>query len=219
MLLKTNTDDEPKPEFVEPAQAVARVKKILFSGAEGISPNLSLSPTDGESLLFLAVTKWFLDEWKVLGEQPMLDLVKILLQAGADPNLENVVDRDTALDHMDFEIEFSELTAEQSEIIRLLTKAGAKVLPRNYMGRIVGERGEGISLQEKARQQAMSTLLQCSRPCFGGIDFLCIIATTVYSFRECAYYILFCINERHFAFPTVEKKGLNQSTFQHAFLH
>jgi hypothetical protein len=67
-----------------------------------------------------------------------------------DSNLEGVMDRDTALDHMVVEIEFSELKTEQCEIIRLLTKLGQGPGEKNdAWSIIVGECGEGIGCHKQ----------------------------------------------------------------------
>jgi hypothetical protein len=150
-LLSINADTD-YANYDDPAKAVARVKEILSSGAVGVSPNL-LSVKDGESLLVRVVSNYRLEEEEE-GMQYQLELVKFLLEAGADPNLENVMDRQTALDNMDCNIEYSELSDGQNEIIKLLKEAGAKILPRNEMMTIIGERGMGLGFHEQAMQQS-----------------------------------------------------------------
>jgi hypothetical protein len=132
-LLDLNEDFEKN--FESSSQAVKRIKEILSSGAEGVSPNL-LSPTRGESLLYIVLGVEF-------DKGHTLELIKFLLDAGADPNLENVgCIRETALDFIDWTVPLQEVTEEQNEIVKLLKERGAKLLPKNDDQEIIGERGD-----------------------------------------------------------------------------
>ena len=90
-------------------------------------------------------------------EEIQVELVKFLLQEkGADPNIENVMDRTTALDWIDDSYgggDLDDMTPSMMEIERLLMEAGAKVLPRDDMGKIIGERGEGEGWLATARRE------------------------------------------------------------------
>jgi hypothetical protein len=81
-----------------------------------------------------------------------LELVKYLLEKEVDPNVENVLDRETALDHLDVNVELEDLTTEHAQIIEILKQAGAKILSRNDDGIVIGERGQGVGAHEHARQ-------------------------------------------------------------------
>jgi hypothetical protein len=104
---------------------------------------------NGQTLLFQTIGNY------VLGDQypdSQLELIKFLLEAGADPNEEDCIGC-TAQDHLDYEIEYEDLTVHQKEIIRLLNEAGALVRVCDDIGNPVGERGDGASLHEQAALQ------------------------------------------------------------------
>jgi len=129
--------DDNEPNFTSSADTVQRIKQIFSNTTQDVNPNFR-SYTQGETLLFATVLNDFLDEGHAL------ELVKFLLDVGADPNLENVVDRDTALDW--YEWTYSdpyEMTQEQRKIVALLKKRGARVLPKDNNGNIIGERVVG----------------------------------------------------------------------------
>mmetsp|Transcript_26496 Transcript_26496/g.37355 ORF Transcript_26496/g.37355 Transcript_26496/m.37355 type:complete len:170 (-) Transcript_26496:30-539(-) len=129
--------DDNEPNFTSSTNTVQRIKEIFSNATEHVNPNIR-SYSHGETLLFATVLNDFLDEGHAL------ELVKFLLDTGADPNIENVVDRDTALDW--YEWTYSdpyEMTQEQRQIVTLLKQRGARALPKDNNGNIIGERGAG----------------------------------------------------------------------------
>lgn len=82
-----------------------------------------------------------------------LQVVKFLLESGADPNVEDCIQQ-TAQDYLDSEVEYEELTLQQKEIVRLLKEAGALIQVINDDGSRKGKRGEEISRHEQASRRS-----------------------------------------------------------------
>jgi hypothetical protein len=139
-------DEHDEPCYGSREEAVKRIQEILST--KGTSPNL-LRLEDGQSLLYSVVANYRMMEED---EGMALELVKYLLEKEVDPNVENVLDRETALDHLDVNVELEDLTTEHAQIIEILKQAGAKILSRNDDGIVIGERGQGVGAHEHARQ-------------------------------------------------------------------
>jgi hypothetical protein len=140
-LLDINDDDEAgyhSTEFNSAEKATERVKNIISCGAEGFNVNL-LDADKGQSLLFRLCSNYRLPE-ESTGQ--VLDLVKFLLTSGADPNVENAMDKQTAFDHLDQCTDLEHASAENLGIYDVLKAAGAKLMPTADTGVSYGERGD-----------------------------------------------------------------------------
>ena len=98
-LLKITEEEQLN---VESGDALVKRFKEIFA-TPGVS--VTVPSMDGETLLFETTANY------ILGEQypdSQLDLIKFLLESGADPNLEDCTGN-AAQDHLDYEVEYKDV--------------------------------------------------------------------------------------------------------------
>jgi ankyrin repeat protein len=130
---------------------VSRIKDVYSSSTRHPTLDVNARSKEGDTLLRLCVSSFHLEE-----EDPhaQLDLVRFLLDKGADPNLEDALG-ETALDwlldqsscYYDFE---RSLTRHQVAMVRLLVDRGARVYRIDGQGRRFGLRDCNIAVHPRS---------------------------------------------------------------------
>jgi hypothetical protein len=129
---------------------VSRIKEVYSSTRHHPPLDVNARSKEGDTLLRLCVSSFHLEE-----EDPdaQLDLVRFLLDKGADPNLEDALG-ETALDWLldqsasyhDYE---RSLTRHQVAMVRLLVDRGGRVYRTDRQGRRFGLRDCNIAVHPR----------------------------------------------------------------------
>ena len=127
--------DEKEPLLMIAIKRIRNADREVIGGEElvkllintGARENLNFQDKDGNTPLLI-----ILDGTYVQDKQ--LQFAKILLEAGADPNLKNK-DGETALDGIEFDPKHQWMKNNVAAL-KLLLKAGAKVNAQNHLGRL-----------------------------------------------------------------------------------